>query len=177
MIMTNPFIASVEDGMHGARPELKTNSAELCVGGLVDLNRVMRQTFDDQKQRVAQLQTITRCDALPLVQGPAQLFLLLFGKIVSLILDHPPRNSKLFIYLKCEKTATDVIDLSLPEGFMHHELSFYTNSNITPEWEKVNSDTLARCQQLARDCGGTVHWQPAPGAGSLFSVTLPGKNH
>jgi hypothetical protein len=177
VIMSNPLIASLEDHRHGATSERKANSEELCVGGLVDLNRVARQTFEDQKQRVAQLQTIIRCDALPLVQAPAQLFLLLFGKMVSLILDYPPRNSKLFIYLKCEKKAADVIDLSLPEGFMHHELSFYTNSHITPGWEQVNRDTLARCQQLAHDCGATISWQTAPGAGGLFTVTLPGKNH
>lgn len=177
MIMNNPFIASVDGYMHGARPELETNSEGLCVGGLVDLNRVVRQTFEDQKQRVTQLQTIIRCDALPLVQGHTQIFLMLFGKLVALILDHPPRNSKLFIYLKCDKKATDVIDLSLPEGFMHHELGFYTNSNITPEWEKVNSDTLARCQQLAHESGATMSWQTAPGAGCLFTVILPGKNN
>lgn len=176
MIMSNPYIAPVDGYMHGARPELEASSEGLCVGGLVDLNRVVRQTFADQQQRIAQLQTIVRCDTLPLAQGSAQIFLRLFGKLLIQILEHPPRNSKLFIYLKCDKKATDVIDLSLPEGFMQYELSFYTNSNISPEWEKVNSDTLARCQQLAHECGGTVSWQTAPGAGSLFSVTLPGKN-
>ena len=175
--MSNPYIAPLDGYMHGARPDLKTNSGEFCVGGLVDLNRVVRQTFEDQKQAVAQLQTIIRCDALPLVQGPAQTFLLLFGRLIALILSHPPRNSKLFIYLKCDKKATDIIDLSLPDGFMHHELGFYTNSNITPEWETVHIDTLARCQQLAQDSGGAMSWQTAPGAGCLFSLTLPGKNN
>lgn len=177
MSMINPYIAPVNGYMQGARPELKTNSEVLCVGGLVDLNRVIRQTLEDQKQKVTQLQTIIRCDVLPLVQGPAQVFLLLFGKMVTLILDHPPRNSKLFIYLKCDKKAPDVLDLSLPEGFMRHELCFYTNSNITPEWEEANSDTLARCQQLAHDSGVAISWQTAPGAGSLFTLSLPGKNN
>lgn len=177
MIMSNPYIAPVDGYMHGARPEVKTNSEALCVGGLVDLNRVVRQIFEDQKQTVSQLQSIIRCDVLPLVQGPAQTFLLLFGRLIALILSHPPRNSKLFIYLKCDRKASDVMDLTLPEGFLHHELSFYTNSNITPEWEKVNTDTLARCQQLAHDSGGTMSWQTAPGAGCLFSLTLPGKNN
>lgn len=175
MIMSNPFIAPADGSVHGARPEWKANSEELCVEGLVDLNKVMRHVFEHQQQRIAELQTIIRCDALPLVQGPTQLFVLLFGRMVSLILNYPPQNSKLFIYLKCDKKATDVIDLTLPEGFMHHELSFYTNSNITPEWEKVNGDTLARCRQLAHESGCTMSWQTAPGAGCLFSVTLPGK--
>jgi hypothetical protein len=173
--MNHSFIAWMNSPIQQARPGLDANSEGLFTGPLVDLNRVVQQAFEEQQQRMSQLQTIIRCDTLPLVQGHVPVWLLLFRKLVELVLDHPPRNSKLFIYLKCDKKASDCIDLSLPEGFTHHEIIFYTNSNITPEWEKVYNDTLAKCQQLTHESKGTLSWQTAPGAGCLFRVNLPGK--
>lgn len=173
--MNNSFIAPGNSPVNGARPEVEAHSNGYCISGLVDLNRVVQHTFEEQQQKVAEQQAIVRCDRMPLVPGHVQLYVLLFRKMLGLILDNPPRNSKLFIYVKCYRSASDIIDLTLPQGFAEHEIGFYTNSNITPEWEKVNNDTLASCRQLIRESNGSLRWQTAPGAGCLFTVTLPGK--
>lgn len=175
MIMNNSFIAPADSQLNGANGEWDANSKGLCTGGLVDLNKVVQQILEEQQSGVSQ--AIIRCDALPLVQGRSPEVLSLFRELITLILGHPPRNSKLFIYLKCEHKATDIIDMTVPEGYAEHELCFYTNSNITPEWEQSNNDTLARCQQLTRESKGFLNWQTAPGAGCLFMIHLPGKTN
>src|SRR5688500_7769133 len=104
--MNNSFIASLNTSIQRTRAGTEASSSVLCHGDLIDLNRLMQQVFEEQQQKVVQLQTIIRCDTLPVVQGNVQSLLALFRSMVGLILDHPPQNSKLFIYIKCERKAT-----------------------------------------------------------------------
>src|SRR5215204_1102574 len=126
--MNNSFIATMNSNIQRARAGLETSSTALCKGDLVDLNRLVQQVFEDQHLNVAKLQTIVRCDTLPMVQGRVQLLLALFRSFLGLILDNPPQKSKLFIYVKCECKETDIIDMTLPEGFADYRVSIYTNS-------------------------------------------------
>jgi hypothetical protein len=158
-----------------ARAGLDASSEVLCKDDLVDLNRLVQQVFEEHQQHVAQMQTIVRCDALPLVQGKVQPLLVLFRSLVGLILDNPPAKSKLFIYVKCERIDTDIIDMTLPEGFGPFLVSFYTNCNRSPEWEKENNNTLVLCQQLGAEVKGTLTFPSAQSAGCLFALNLPGK--
>ena len=173
--MNNSFVASLNGSVQPARAGLDAGSLVFSKEGLTDLNRLVQQVFEEHQPRVSQLQTIVRCDTLPLVQGGVQCLLPLFRNAVGLALAHPPRNSKLFIYIKCERKATDVIDLSMPDGFIQYEIRFYTNSNNSPDREKVNIDTLALCEQLSSECQGVLEFPAVRNAGYLFTLNLPGK--
>jgi light-regulated signal transduction histidine kinase (bacteriophytochrome) len=173
--MNNSFIASLNGTVQPARTGLDASSSAFCKDGLTDLNRLVQQVFEEQQQKVSQLQTIIRCDVLPLVQGGVHCFLALFRNTVGEVLEHPPRNSKLFIYIKCERKATEVIDLTMPDGFIQYEIRFYTNSNNSPEWEKANINTLALCEQLSTESKGVLEFPAARNAGYLFTLNLPGK--
>jgi hypothetical protein len=173
--MNNSFVASLNGSVQPARAGLDAGSPVFSKDGLTDLNRLAQQVFEEHQPRVAQLQTIVRCDTLPLVQGGEQCLLTLFRNAVGLVLEHPPRNSKLFIYIKCERKATDVIDLSIPDGFIEYEIRFYTNSNTSTDWEKVNIETLALCEQLSSESKGVLEFPAARNAGYLFTLNLPGK--
>jgi light-regulated signal transduction histidine kinase (bacteriophytochrome) len=173
--MNNSFIAAMNSNIQRARAGLNDSSAVLCKDDLVDLGRLLQAVFEEQQQRVAQLQTIVRCDSLPRVHGKVQTLLTLFRSLVGLILSNPPKQSKLFIYIKCERIDTDIIDMTLPDGFGPYLISFYTNSNPGPEWETANSDTLAQCQQLMAEGKGTLTFPSAQSAGCLFALNLLGK--
>lgn len=173
--MNNSFIAAMNSNIQRASAGLNDSSAVLCKNNLVDLGRLLQAVFEEQQPRVSQLQTIVRCDTLPQVHGKVPSLLALFRHLVALILNHPPQQSKLFIYIKCERTDTDIIDMTLPEGFGPYLISFYSNSNRSPEWETANSDTLALCQQLIAEGKGTLTFPSVQSAGCLFALNLPGK--
>lgn len=173
--MNNSFVASLNGSIQPARPGLEVPHPAYSKDGLTDLNRLVQQVFEEHQQRVAQMQTIVRCDTLPLVQVGEQSLLALFRNIVGLVLEHPPRNSKLFIYIKCERKATDIIDMTIPDGFIQYEIRFYTNSNNSPDWQKVNIDTLALSEQLSSESKGVLEFPAIRNAGYLFTLNLPGK--
>lgn len=174
-MMNNSFVASLNGSVQPAKTGLDASSSAFCKDGLIDLNRLVQQVFEEHQPTVVQLQTIVRCDTLPLVQGSKQCLLALFRAAVGLALEHPPRNSKLFIYIKCERKASDVMDLSIPDGFIQYEIRFYTNSNTSPGWEKVNINTLALGEQLSSESKGVLEFPAARNAGYLFTLNLPGK--
>lgn len=170
--MNNSFIASLNNNVSEAPSGVRSDPP---TGDLVDLNQVLQTTFTIVKPRLASLQTIIRCDALPVVEGSIQTFHLLFRNMIDMIINYPPVSSKLFIYIKCERSDQEVIDLTLPAGYGRYEISFHTNINNRGDWEKANYDKLAECRFLSETCIGSFTSHSISNTGCLFTLKVPGK--
>ncbi|HUS03767.1 MAG TPA: hypothetical protein VMY77_18635 [Chitinophagaceae bacterium] len=142
----------------------------------VDLNEILhlvlnKYTIDQQ------LNFILRLDPLPVVVGNKEHFDCLFDSLISMIVDHPPVNSKLFLYIKCETLPTDneIIDLQLAPGKQFNKIDFYTNINTNDQWKTAFNTKLTECAELATNNNGSFSFFPISNTGCLFSIVLPGK--
>lgn len=142
----------------------------------IDLNEVVQSALQkssgDRKDWL-----ILRSDKLPLVCGSRYQVAQLFEAIVSMIINHPPANSKLFLYIKCvaEERDPEVLDLRLSPGYGMYQLHFYTNITTGSDWQLVYKDQLVSCGLTAQDYKGSFAFHPISNTGCLFSLTLPGK--
>ena len=120
---------------------------------------------------------ILRADKLPHVQGKEEIFLHLFGELISMILNHPPQNSKLFLYITCKEQPpdADTIDLRLIESFKLFKIDFHTNITSDDQWINLYKANLAKCSLLVQQAGNSFSFFPICNTGCLFSISLPGK--
>lgn len=119
---------------------------------------------------------ILRFENLPLVQGSEQVFQKLFDSIASMVLNHPPYRSKLFLYVTCkEEMEGDVMDLRLAGDIRLYKIDFYTNITTDEKWIEQYSSTINECDLIARQSSGSFSFFPICNTGCLFSISLPGK--
>jgi hypothetical protein len=121
------------------------------------------------------LQLIVRCEALPKIQGNFNEMLKLFDHLLSMILSHHQKTSRLFLYVDCEEESNDVIDMSLEEGFKRYTIKFHTNITTQGNWKLLNNQALVSCQQILSNHSGNLAVNEISKTGCLFSVLLPGK--
>src|SRR3712207_4744267 len=75
----------------------------------IDLNGVVQNNLAERKDKIKETQAIIRYDVLPQVRGDASGIIRMFQFIFNSILEYPPAGTKLFIYIRCERHATDVM--------------------------------------------------------------------
>ena len=94
-----------------------------------------------------------------------------------LVVNHPPANSKLFLYVKCvrEKVDSDVMDLRIAGGSALYKIEIYSNITTDKNWEIMYQDKLAECSLQATNISGSLSFSPIVNTGCLFSLMLPGK--
>jgi hypothetical protein len=111
------------------------------------------------------------------VEGKEEIFLHLFSELISMILNHPPQNSKLFLYITCNEQApdTDIIDLRLKESFKLFKIDFHTNITSDDQWINLYKANLAKCSLLVQQGCSSFSFFPICNTGCLFSISLPGK--
>jgi len=142
---------------------------------LVNLNEVVQYHLLSRRQQIEALQAIIRLDVLPHISTGGQELSRMMSHIFNSILDHPPAGTKLFIYIKCEKEATEVMDLSLPEGFQQHLISVFTNIVADDAWQQLQQPVLDEMQRLAQSANGTFISFNIVKTGCLYQLVLPGK--
>lgn len=140
----------------------------------IDLNEIVqkictRYTSDGKN-------FILRADKLPHVNCSQEVFTHLFGELVSMIVNHPPQNSKLFLYITCKEQSQDaeVMDLQLG-GETMYVIDFHTNITSDKQWTNLYKSKLDECSVLIQQNGGDFTFFPICNTGCLFSISLPGK--
>ena len=142
---------------------------------LVNLNEVVQYHLLSRRPQIEALQAIIRFDALPHVATSRQDMGVLVSHLFNSILDNPPAGTKLFIYIRCEIEKTEVMDLSLPEGFQHYSIGVYTNIVADEAWQLVQQPVLAEMQAIAAKAHGNFIHHRIVKTGCLYQLVLPGK--
>lgn len=170
--MTTPNLDNIQDKF--IPPEVLSNNWQ--VEEAIDLNEILRSVLD-KYAAYQEKGFIFRSEKLPLVSGNIQNYTCLFDTLMSMIISHPPVNSKLFLYVRCaeEKQDNDVIDLRIPEGSSLYKIDIYSNITTDKNWEVVYQHKLTECALGATKSSGSFSFSPISNTGCLFSVILPGK--
>lgn len=166
------------------KPDLNNANGNLVSAGILsnnwqteeitDLNEIFRNVLN---QYILEQGIIFRLDKLPMVNGNQEYVTCLFDALISMVVNHPPANSKLFLYVKCsrEKVDNDIIDLSVTDGTSLFKIEVYSNITTDKNWETLYKDKLEDCSLQATKISGRFSFSPITNTGCLFSLTLPGK--
>jgi hypothetical protein len=141
----------------------------------VDLNDVV-QTICSKYTAVGK-SFILRSDKLPHMNGNKENFMYLFSELISMIVNHPPQNSKLFLYITCKEQPQDeeVIDLRLTGDVKMYTIDFHTNITSEKQWMNLYKNKLDECSVIIQQNGGSFSFFPICNTGCLFSISLPAK--
>jgi hypothetical protein len=155
--MKQPFILPREeqDGDY-----LKTDFA--------DLNNIIRDVLEEAKADLLQMQAIVRHDQLPPVRGNETNLYLLFSNLVKMILQHPPREGKLFIYIRAADKDPASVDRKVT-------ISIHTNTFYDLNWENTHAAVLLECGNLCKYCAGDFIYHLVSNTSCLFTINLQGK--
>lgn len=142
----------------------------------IDLNKIF-QSICDKYAIEQQKNFILRFDKLPTINGDRDHLQCIFDGMVEMIVNHPPDNSKLFLYVKCTEQPGDaeIIDLGLMAGTKWYKIDLYTNITTSEYWQALYQNKLGECISLATQNGGNISFSPISNTGCLFSIVLSGK--
>lgn len=143
----------------------------------IDLNEALHSALQKQTADKNVL-SILRSDKLPLVCGHRENIVRMLDAISFMIINHPPLNSKLFLYVKCEQEPPEheVLNLRLTPGERLYQLFFHTNITTDENWKLIYQEQLATCAVIAEENRGSFNFHTISNTGCLFSLILPGKN-
>lgn len=139
------------------------------------LNSVLKESLKKLQAGTDHLQLIVRCETLPQIRGDYNEMVKFFDGILNMILNSAPQTFRLFLYVDCEETADDVIDMNIGEGLKRYIIKFHTNASIHDNWKLSNSQALINCRQILSNHNGTLAVNEIGSTGCLFSFSLPGK--
>ena len=139
---------------------------------LVNLNTTLQTVFELQKERLQRLQTILRRDPLPVIKGIEADWQQVFYGLMDIILAYPPRDSKLFIYIKCEALPN-----AAGEEAPWYSISVHTNTGNDAQWATACAAFLDRCGAVCNASGGTFVHHMVSTSTCLFTLNLPGNLH
>jgi hypothetical protein len=119
---------------------------------------------------------ILRSDKLPQINGNKESLIHLFSELISMIVTHPPQNSKLFLYITKEQPQDEeVMDLRFTAGVKMYTIDFHTNITSDEHWMALYKNNLDECSVFIRQNGGNFSFFPICNTGCLFSIFLSGK--
>jgi hypothetical protein len=168
------FIASGTDGQQVGDQSFFTGS-ETNFSFFTDLNVLVKGVIEQKKGEINACQAIVRCDELPQVAGGEKELTVLFDCLFSMILQHPPLKSKVFIYLKCQEHIGEAIPISARERYMLYELCFFTNIMADLAWHQLYAHQLNKCKMACREMRGVFMSEQIKNTGCVFTLRLPGK--
>ncbi len=143
--------------------------------GLLSLNDVLKESLRKAQSQVENLQLIIRCESLPDIKADYSEMLQLFDELLNMILNYPPKTSRLFLYVDCEEETTDVIDMTLDAESKRYTIKFNTNITTHENWKLMNTQSLINCRQILSRHNGNLVVNDISSTGCLFSLSLPGK--
>jgi len=142
---------------------------------LLSLNDILQESLKKAQAQVDKAQLIVRCESLPLIKADHDEIVTLFDDLIGMILNQPPNTTRLFLYIDCEESNSDVIDMTMATGFKKYTIKFHTNITTHEHWKLVNSQTLINCKQILSKHNGNLVVNDISSTGCVFSVSLPGK--
>jgi len=140
----------------------------------LSLNQVFKESMKKAQAQTGNIEMIVRCENLPNVKGNYTEIVQLFDLLLAMILNNPPQNSKLYLYVDCEEEVTDIIDLHF-EGAKQYLIKFYTNITTHDHWKVLNSQSLIDCKQILSNHHGNLVVNNISSTGCLFTISLRGK--
>lgn len=143
-------------------------------GSMLSLNQIFKESLKKAQSQADDLQIIVRCQNLPRINGSHAEIVQLFDMLLAMILNNPPQNSKLYLYVDCEEDNVDRIDSHF-EGVKQYLIKFYTNITIHDHWKVLNSQSLINCKQILSNLHGNLVVNNISSTGCLFTISLPGK--
>jgi hypothetical protein len=171
----NKVLSSLSGDSAGYLPGNVPPAADVSGNVLTNINEVVQYELIARLQQIQALQAIIRFDALPLVNTSRPVVAQIFHFIFDSIFQHPPAGTKLFIYIKCEKERTEVMDLSLPVGFQPYEISVFTNIIANENWQQQQQAAITGIKQGIESIKGTFENFAIDKTGRLYKLVLPGK--
>lgn len=171
--MTNVFQAPEGPKTVNAYPVINTEGL-LVDEMLVDLNQVVQEALNAIRTPSEKQKAIIRCDNLPHIHANAKDVRQLIDSLFRMMLHHPPRKSKLFIYIKCNRSDNGINSASLSEELNLFDVYFHTNSCNETSWQAAHQQEISECSAICVQYSGS--FVAAYGqADCLFKLTLPGK--
>lgn len=143
--------------------------------GLLSLNEILQESLKKAQAQVDKAQLIVRCENLPLIKADHDEIVKLFDGLIGTILNQPPNATRLFLYVDCDEERSDIIDMTLNEGYKKYLIKFHTNITTHEHWKLVNNQALVDCKQILSRHNGNLVVNDVSSTGCLFSVLLPGK--
>jgi len=144
------------------------------VPGLLSLNEIIRESLKKAQPQVDKVKLIVRCENLPQIKADRGEMVKLFDDLLGMILNHSPDTTRL-LYIDSEEDNSDVIDMTIEEGFKRYLIKFNTNFTTHDNWKLVNSQTFIHCRQILARYNSSLVVNDISSTGCLFSVFLPGK--
>lgn len=142
---------------------------------LVNLNEVVSKSLLTLHDKVKKLKAIIRQDFLPVVKGSEVAFTQVFHTLYGSIINYPPGATKLFIYTRCEKEVSEVMDMSLPEGFENYRICIYTNITTDAGWQQTYCPAIEEVKSILKSNNAQLSCQDITNTGCLYVISLPGK--
>jgi hypothetical protein len=133
-----------------------------------DLNGIVAGVIAASKDRLSELGAIVRQDELAPARGDAEDFKILFSNLLEIILNHPPKSCKLFIYIRSVQNDPAADDKMVT-------VSIYTNTDYHPGSEKMYAALLSQCGNLCEKYGGGFIYHLVSNTSCLFTINLQGK--
>jgi hypothetical protein len=116
---------------------------------------------------------VVRCECLPQISGYREEMTRLFDSLISMILNHPSKPAKLFLYVDCEENRE--VGKQQPDLF-NYQIKIHTNLTTNDYWKAQNREALAACERILILHKGSFAAHNISNTGCLFSISLPGKS-
>lgn len=146
-----------------------------AVAWLVNLNTIIAADFLKIEEKINRLQAIVRCDVLPWVYKGDTNYSKLFQILIGTIVDHPPTDSKLFIYIRCEKQSIELLDKS-DAPLDTFKISIYSNINTDEHWLQLYQQKIETFRNEKDIVGATLNYNVINNTGCLYSILVAGKS-
>lgn len=141
---------------------------------LVDANAVLQKVVKrfslELRNRV-----ILRCDELPNVQGTTESIERIFGDVLELIMEKKQAVDQLYLHINSGTAFSNAQDISLPKGLKRFLIQFHTNITPGKDWLQVSEQKINAIAAMLSPFGGSLSVNQFKNSGSLFCITLPGK--
>ena len=173
--MNNALISLPEDDTHYSAGSISHPLSDQLHNEPTNLNEVVQENLIALKQKIENLQAIIRYDSLPIVKGEKIELSKLFNKLFNSIIDHPPVDNKLFIYIRSEKQKNEELDLFVPEGYLLYHVSIYTNIKTDSNWEQLHKHDIEASIDIVKTIKGKFNYNQIANTGCLYNIELFGK--
>lgn len=142
---------------------------------LVSLNRVLEHGLLPYGPALKAGSLVARSEPLPSVRGSHTGLTYLFQQLFSLLLRPGADKSPQYLHVDCVEKKSEVLDLTLENGFQYFEIQFKTNRKLSRKAAEAEYEILNTCQEFLKASHGTLQIFCVEGEGCLFSILLQGK--
>lgn len=139
----------------------------------LSLNDLFNERMRNAQAECEHTGLVVRCECLPQISGYREEMIRLFDSLISMILNHPSRPAKLFLYVDCDENKETGKQLTDPINYL---IKIHTNLTTNDNWKIQNREGLSACERILILHKGSFAVHNISNTGCLFSISLPGKS-